>query len=141
MYTAYYSLVYTEEVPDTEDTTKKIVYSGYKPKYGHPMCLYSSDGFPIALLELRYQNKNLYNEGHDSFITELPSNTDQTKQSFQAITTKDNEAIEFVITNTTESYINFNLILDWLSHTLFINTSNNIGTICNTSYFSIKFDD
>ena len=110
MYTAYYSLVYTEEVPDTEDTTKKIVYSGYKPKYGHPMCLYSSDGFPIALLELRYQNKNLYNEGHDSFITELPSNTDQTKQSFQAITTKDNEAIEFVITNTTESYINFNLM-------------------------------
>lgn len=105
----FYSLVHTETVPST-DGTYETVFSGYKPKYGHPMCLFSSvDGLPIALLELRYQNKQLYDSAYNTFVTELPSNGSD-KQSFQAIATKDSEAIEFVITNASDNYINFNLM-------------------------------
>lgn len=84
-------------------------YIGYQP-IGHPMILYSLvTGFPLASLHIKY--KSSYNDiKYKTLVTEL-NESNLELQQFQGIFTKDNEDIEFVITNLcSEGFINFNLM-------------------------------
>lgn len=106
----FYTCVHSNKCEDPLDKNYEITYSGYVPKFGHPMALFSKkDGMPLAILELRYQNLEDYAGGSDTFITELPSDVTG-KQLFQGVVTKDNVKIEFVITNLSDDYVNFNLM-------------------------------
>ena len=108
--TQFYSQVCKEKHEDPDDKNFEITYFGYIPTFGHPMALFSKcDGLPLAVLELRYQDLQNYTKGHNSFITELQSEDDG-KQLFQGVVTSDNQKVEFVITNLTDDYINFNLM-------------------------------
>ena len=84
-------------------------YIGYVP-IGHPMLLYSVfDGSALACLHVRYQS-NINNNKFPTVVTELNESNNQ-QQQFQVIFPKDNEDIEFIITNlSSESYINFNIM-------------------------------
>ena len=107
----FYTCIHSTKHDDLDDTSYEIKYSGYIPKFGHPMALFSNvDGLPLAVLELRFQDLENYTLGYDSFITQLSSEDVQSKQLFQGVVTRDNQKIEFVITNLTNDYMNFNLM-------------------------------
>lgn len=107
----FYTLIYSNKHVDPNYKDYQVTYSGYVPKFGQPMALFSKlDGLPLAILELRYQDLENYAQGYDSFITELSPDVSNGKQSFQGIVTRDKQKVEFVITNLTDDYINFNLM-------------------------------
>lgn len=105
----FFVLQHSSKNADPADPNYEFTYAGYSARFGSPMVLYSEhDGFPLAVLELLFQDKKNYVKGFDSFLTELSSEDE--RQQFQGIVTNDNQKIEFVITNLTGDYINFNLM-------------------------------
>ena len=106
--TQYFTLVCSQSMQDAENKNTEITYYGYVPNYGHPICLYSEDGVALAALDMRFQNKSEYNNGENSFIMEIPKKNNN-PQHFEGIITKNDQPIEFVITNLTGIYLNFNI--------------------------------
>ena len=106
----YYQEVCSNKHEDPDNKNNEFTYTGYQSKFGYPMALYSKKtGLPLATLILLFQDQDNYKKGHNSFITELPSEN-KNKQYFQGAVTNNNQKIEFVITNLCEDYINFNLM-------------------------------
>jgi len=109
--TRYFKCVYEEVYTDPLDGIGyETTCTAFTPVHGQSMCLFSKvGGSPLAFLNLRYQDLSLYGNGQSSFITEIPSDSDD-KQRFQGVVTKNGQNIELVITNLTDDYINFNLM-------------------------------
>lgn len=114
----FFKQVHQETYEDPSDSTHNLVQTAYVPLYGKPMCLFSEhDGTPLAVLNLEYQDRSRYTDQHTSFVTELPADTQgqaqatgPLRQRFQGVVTLDDQKVQFVLTNCTDNYINFNLM-------------------------------
>lgn len=103
----YFTKVYQQQDSDYK-------YVCYRPKYS-PMVLVSEiDGTPLASLHLlcqdyEKQNDDLQNRGR-AIISKRPDTMNDNCQ-FQGLVNRDNQEIEFVITNLSgQGHINYNLL-------------------------------
>lgn len=106
----YFRKIHSQSIVDSENENKNIVLTGYVPVFGsNPIVLFSEDGTPLAAFDMQFQyNKN--DEENKCFITQVPSN-DNNMHRFQAVSTRDNVKIQFVITNLSPlGMINYNLL-------------------------------
>jgi hypothetical protein len=95
-------------------TEKNVIYTGYRPKYSPMVLVSEKDGTPLASLHLLcqdYENQNddLQNRGR-SLVTQRPL-TMNDNCHFQGLVNKEDQEIEFVMTNLSGlGNINFNIL-------------------------------
>jgi hypothetical protein len=104
----FYDCLYSFVYDDPEDKSYQIKYSGFVPKLGHIIVLFSAlDNLPIAVLQFRFNESDNDVSEHNALITELPN---EGRQSFQGTVTANFQKIELVVTNLTNDYVNANII-------------------------------
>lgn len=109
MFSERFQLVSTVPCDETHN------YKVYKP-FGNPMILMSLvDGFPIASLHLECQRtadqRDYNNTRGKSLITHRPNKSTPDLQQFQGLVDRDDQEIQFVLTNLRqEGRINFNIM-------------------------------
>ncbi len=117
----FYTLAHTYSINHNSDDDKLIMHYGYIIKNGKSLCLFSNNT-PLLILSISYQQNDDYLSTENSFFVDSKC-TKNNMQYFQNIFTKDNQYIEFVVTNLTEHHINFNIMKEAY------NTDTNINEI------------
>jgi hypothetical protein len=101
----HFDMIHKQDLGQEEEK----IYKTFSPKHGKVIVLFSEDDTPLAVFNVVYDDKKLYEQNAFTFLTELPSST-KGNNVFQAISTVDNVCVNFLITNLTNGHINFNII-------------------------------
>ncbi|AYV84465.1 MAG: hypothetical protein Hyperionvirus26_20 [Hyperionvirus sp.] len=105
--------LYEQKNDDVNDKNFEFKYNAYGSKFGKPIALFSKKTRqPLIVFEVLFQDTFAYHRGDEIFITELPTLSEESKkrQSFQIVSTADNEKIKFDVTNLCDDTVNFNLM-------------------------------
>jgi hypothetical protein len=102
----FYKHISSKTVVDTSHMS----YTVYESLYSNPLILFSEfESTPLFAIELQYNDKSMY-VNQLSLFTDISDQSLDNSSKHQAVVTKDDSEIEFVVTNFTDHHLHFNLM-------------------------------